>query len=139
MTTATSSGKAKQQRSGQTARKSSAASSQTARKSTTASSQTRSSQSSGAQSGSSRSQSHGTTVDLPFVTAQFHTPEIHLPTQKDLTSAADSVRSQLPSRSHAVFYGGLALGAAFSVIEWPVALAIGVGTALVSRSGEQES
>lgn len=77
---------------------------------------------------------NATTVELPFVTAQFHTPEIHLPTGQDLTSAARTVREQLPSREQGLFYGGLAVSAAFAVIDWPVAMAIGVGHALLSRS-----
>ena len=90
------------------------------------------------QAGSSGSSGHAgktheATVELPFVTAQFHAPDVHVPGREDLTSAANSVRSQLPSRDHALFYGALGLSAAFAVIDWPVALAIGVGTALVSR------
>lgn len=81
---------------------------------------------------------HGATVDLPFVTAHFHVPEIHLPTStQDFSSAADSVRAQLPSREHSLFYGGLALGTAFAFIEWPVALAIGVGHALLNRPQQE--
>ena len=76
-------------------------------------------------------------MNLPFVTANFHTPDVHLPSRQDVTSAAssaaDTVRSQLPSPGQAAFYGALGLGAALSVIEWPVALAIGVGNALLQR------
>jgi hypothetical protein len=80
------------------------------------------------------------TVNLPFVTAQFRVPEVHVPRQQDLASAADAVRSRLPSREQALFYGGLTAGAAFAIIDWPVALAVGVGHALVTRSrGKQES
>jgi hypothetical protein len=76
---------------------------------------------------------HGTTVTLPFVTAQFRVPEVHMPRQEDFASAAETVRAQLPSRNHALFYGGLTAGAVLSIIDWPVALAIGVGHALVTR------
>ncbi|GAB3290013.1 hypothetical protein [Parasphingorhabdus pacifica] len=79
----------------------------------------------------------GPTVELPFVTAQFHRPDLHLPGQQDVTAAVDTVRSQLPSRDQALFYGGLAAGAAFSFIEWPVAVAIGIGNALVTRNVRQ--
>ncbi len=78
-------------------------------------------------------QSGATTVDLPFVTAQFRVPEMRLPSGEDFNSAANSVRSQLPSREDSMFYGGLAAGAAFALIDWPVALAIGVGHAMLSR------
>jgi hypothetical protein len=78
-------------------------------------------------------QSRSATVNLPFVTAQFRAPEVHLPTRKDVTSAVDSARSYMPPRDQALFYGALTVGAALAVIEWPVALAIGVGTELVRR------
>jgi hypothetical protein len=39
----------------------------------------------------------------------------------------------LPSRKSLLFFGGLAATAVAGVIEWPVAVAIGVGTALASR------
>lgn len=94
--------------------------------------------SSGKTTSSSRSRSSkqdsGPTVELPFVTAQFHKPDLHLPGKEDVNSAVETVRSQLPSRDQALFYGGLAAGAAFSIIEWPVAVAIGVGNALVQRT-----
>ncbi|GAA4832644.1 hypothetical protein GCM10025787_09980 [Saccharopolyspora rosea] len=82
---------------------------------------------------STQQRGDGPTVHLPFVTAQFHAPHLRMPDQKDLTSAADAVRERLPSRDQALFYGALAAGAAFSLIEWPVALAIGAGNALVQR------
>ncbi|QUH02770.1 hypothetical protein HUO13_19910 [Saccharopolyspora erythraea] len=56
-----------------------------------------------------------------------------MPTRQDVSSAASTVRSKLPSPGQAAFYGALGLGAALSVIEWPVALAVGAGTALVQR------
>ncbi|MHA6799756.1 hypothetical protein [Bounagaea algeriensis] len=84
--------------------------------------------------------SYGTTVHLPFVTAEFHRPEMRLPDRQDFTSAAETVRAQLPSTKQTLFYGGLAAGTALSLIEWPVALAIGVGTAVVSSErGEQQA
>ncbi|CAM03078.1 hypothetical protein SACE_3807 [Saccharopolyspora erythraea NRRL 2338] len=60
---------------------------------------------------------------------------MHMPTRQEVNSAASSVRSRLPSPGQAAFYGALGLGAALSVIEWPVALAIGAGTAMVRRGG----
>ncbi|MFR9731614.1 hypothetical protein ACL03H_20495 [Saccharopolyspora sp. MS10] len=76
-------------------------------------------------------------MHLPFVTAQFHKPDVQLPGKKELASAADTVRAQLPEPGHALFYGGLAAGVALSLLEWPVALAIGVGTAVVG-SGDRK-
>ena len=94
----------------------------------------------------------GRTISVPYVTAQFHTTDVHvpgmsampslsdlgsglpnLPTRKDLNSAADSARSYLPSRERALFYGGLAAGTVFSLIQWPVAVAIGLATEVVTR------
>ncbi|TWF80353.1 hypothetical protein FHX44_116296 [Pseudonocardia hierapolitana] len=77
------------------------------------------------------------TVNLPFVTAQFRMPDLRTPTREDLQAAARGVRSLLPSqppsRKSMLFYGGLAATAAAGVIEWPVATAIGIGSALASR------
>ncbi|GAB2670774.1 hypothetical protein GCM10027271_33900 [Saccharopolyspora gloriosae] len=80
-------------------------------------------------------------MHLPFVTAQFHRPDVHLPAlpgKKEFTSAAETVRAQLPEPGQALFYGGLAAGVALSLLEWPVALAIGVGTAVVGRGDHGE-
>ena len=72
------------------------------------------------------------TVNLPFVTAQFRKPEINL------GSAVGAVRSLLPTPVGAVYYGGLAALAAFSVIDWPVAAAIGVGTEIARRGAAEQ-
>lgn len=73
------------------------------------------------------------TVNLPFVTAQVRTPQVRLPGRDHLDTAVRNVRSMLPSPPALLFYGGLAVTAALGVIEWPVAAAIGVGSALASR------
>lgn len=80
-----------------------------------------------------------TTVNLPFVTATFHRPEIHLPQipvpdRQQVLSAAQAVQPYLPSPGQVAYLGGLAALAVFEVVEWPVALAIGTGTALMGRS-----
>lgn len=54
-------------------------------------------------------------------------------------SAVSAAREQMPSREHAIFYGALGGAAVLSVIEWPVALAIGVGAALVSKRSQSTS
>jgi hypothetical protein len=66
-------------------------------------------------------------VRLPFVTAQFCVPEV------DVGSAVRVVRSWVPTPQRAVYYGDLAALVASSVIGWPVAAAIGVGTAIARR------
>ena len=73
------------------------------------------------------------TINLPFVTAVFRVPDVHAPTREDLDAAARGVWSMLPSGKSALFYGGLAATAVAGVIEWPVAAAIGIGSALASR------
>jgi hypothetical protein len=72
-------------------------------------------------------------VNLPFLTAQFRAPDVHLPSRDELAGVARGARSFLPSKGPALFYGGLAVTAAIGAIEWPVAAAIGVGTALARR------
>jgi hypothetical protein len=77
--------------------------------------------------------SRSATLNLPFVTAQFRAPSLHMPGRQDLGNAARGARSMLPSGKSMLFYGGLAATAALGAIEWPVAAAIGVGSALASR------
>ncbi|MBP2371810.1 hypothetical protein [Pseudonocardia parietis] len=72
------------------------------------------------------------TVDLPFVTAEFRAPQ--MPSRGDLDAAAHGAWSMLPSGKSMLFLGGLAATAVAGVIEWPVAVAIGVGSALAGRS-----
>lgn len=84
-----------------------------------------------------RSATHGTTVQLPFVTAEFHRPDVQLPGRAELEGAIGAVRKNLPPPEQMVYYGGLAALAVFSVIEWPVAAAIGVGTAVAQHAAAQ--
>lgn len=72
----------------------------------------------------------GTTINLPFVTAEFH--GLDAATRAQLTATAAIVRAQL-TREKMIFYGGLALGAVLDLLDWPVALAIGVSYELVGR------
>lgn len=74
------------------------------------------------------------TVNLPFVTATFRipeVPEVRMPNREDMDAAVQTVQPYLPSAQQAAYYGGLAAIAAIELIEWPVALAIGAGTAMV--------
>lgn len=87
-------------------------------------------------------------VNVPFVTpqirwAQFRVPEMRLPVSREnltgpLAGAASVVRSYLPPPQRTTFYAGLGLLGALSVIDWPVALAIGAGTVIAQRGREQE-
>jgi hypothetical protein len=85
------------------------------------------------------------TLDLPFVTAQFRAPDLHLPqvhvpsprlSREELGSAVQTARSYLPPPRELAYYGGLAALAAFEVIEWPVAVAIGIGAAVFGRRAQ---
>lgn len=80
------------------------------------------------------------TVHLRFVTAEFRVPHIHLPSlpvhipdRHELSSAVSSIWSRLPSPSQTAYYAGLGLLGALGIIEWPVVIAVGVGTALAYR------
>lgn len=73
-----------------------------------------------------------TTLNLPGVTAEFHRPE--LPGRKDIEGAVNGVREYLPSRTQLAYFSGLGLLGAFSVIEWPVVAAIGVGTVVAQKA-----
>ncbi|MCF6421408.1 hypothetical protein [Amycolatopsis tucumanensis] len=87
-----------------------------------------------------------TTVDLPFVHAEFRAPELHLPrvptprvpmpNRSELTSALGTVRSFLPPPRQLAYYGALGVMAAVELIEWPVAVAIGLGAAMAGRGAQ---
>jgi hypothetical protein len=80
------------------------------------------------------------TVRLPGVTAEFHTPEVHmphLPTPREVGRAAGAATSFLPPRERLIWYGGLGTAAVLGVIEWPVAVAVGAGTVIAQRALRQ--
>ena len=83
----------------------------------------------------------GASIPLPYVTAQLHTTRIALPSVPGTDQVAGTVaavRDRLPSPEKILFYGGLTAAAALSVIEWPVAAAIGIGPAAVQRGTTQD-
>jgi hypothetical protein len=73
------------------------------------------------------------TLNLPFVTAQFRAPDLQGLRRGRRGGTARGVQSMLPSPKAVLYFGGLAAVAALEIIEWPVAVAIGVGSALASR------
>lgn len=80
------------------------------------------------------------TLRLPFVTAYFHAPGLSapkLPNGHQVAEATRPVWSLLPSPKETLYFGGLAITAIAGLIEWPVAAAIGVGTAL-ARQGRPD-
>jgi hypothetical protein len=82
--------------------------------------------------------SRSATLEAPGVRAEVQPDK--LPGAGYVRSAVGTVREylpsqeNLPSREQAVFYGGLGALAIFSVIEWPVAVAIGAGTLVSQRA-----
>jgi hypothetical protein len=78
-------------------------------------------------------------LNLPFVTAQFRKPNLHLPQlgRREAGAAVGTVATTARSLSAAdiAYYAGLGLLAAVEVIEWPVALVVAAGTALARISG----
>ena len=67
------------------------------------------------------------TLDLPLVTATIRTPHFAIPA---VDAVANAAREHVPSRRNALFYAGLAGTAAVGLIPWPVAVAVGIGTAM---------
>ncbi|GAB3579599.1 hypothetical protein GCM10027445_48390 [Amycolatopsis endophytica] len=91
-----------------------------------------------------QAKSRTATVNLPFVRAEFRTPDVHLPKipvpdRDEVNAALHTARSFLPPPRQLAYFGGLGLLAAVELIEWPVAVAIGVGAAVVGRGkGDQK-
>jgi hypothetical protein len=48
--------------------------------------------------------------------------------------AKQTLARQLPPPERLAFYGALAAGAVFGIIDWPVAAAIGLGTIIARRA-----
>jgi hypothetical protein len=100
------------------------------------------------------------TVNLPFVTAEFRAPDVHMPSVglphpslaaipvvrrvptphvpeaagRQVTDAARVVRSYLPERGPLALFAGLGAAAATGIINWPVAGAVAAGTLVAQRS-----
>lgn len=75
-------------------------------------------------------------LNLPMVSVQVHRPHMHVP-HMDTSWAGRAMemgRSALPPPERLVYYGGLGALAIIGAIEWPIAAAIGVGTAIASRA-----
>lgn len=70
------------------------------------------------------------TLDLPLVTTTIRAPHFAIPA---VDAVAKAAREHIPSRGTALFYAGLAGTAVVGLIPWPVAAAVGIGTALAQR------
>lgn len=83
-------------------------------------------------------------ADSSSVTSWFGWVSENLPQSDELAEAGRSVREHLSSPGRIAYYGGLGALAALSIVEWPVVMAIGVGTVVaqqttVSGSGSPRS
>ncbi|GGL17670.1 hypothetical protein [Planomonospora parontospora] len=74
------------------------------------------------------------TLTLPMITLEFRPPQVGGREVGRVVGAARALLPALPSRERLAYYGGLGALAAFGLIEWPVAAAIGVGTVIARRS-----
>ena len=98
------------------------------------------------------------TVNLPFVTAEFRAPEVHLPSVphptwrsvplmgrlpqphvpeaagRQVSDVARVVGSHLPEREQLALFAGLGAVAVAGVIDWPVAAAVAAATVVAKRA-----
>jgi hypothetical protein len=78
--------------------------------------------------------SSGISVPVPIVIPRlkvYHPPVLG---PSSVGQAGRSVAGRLPPPERLAFYGGLGAAAVVGVIGWPVAAAIGVGTAIARRA-----
>jgi hypothetical protein len=69
-----------------------------------------------------------------MITLEFRPPQVGGREVGRAVGAARAFLPALPSRERLAYYGGLGALAAFGLLEWPVAAAIGVGTVIAQRS-----
>ncbi|QRP50421.1 hypothetical protein [Amycolatopsis sp. FDAARGOS 1241] len=79
------------------------------------------------------------TVRLPFGAPEVKLPRLALPARDEVTAVLDTARSFLPPPRQIVYFGALGVLTAVELIEWPVAVAIGVGTAVAGRGAESRA
>jgi len=107
----------------------------------------------------SRTKPKTATVNLPFVTAEFRAPDVHLPKSlprpslesvplvgriprphvpeaagRQLTGAAQVIGDHMPERSQLALFAGLGTVAVAGLIDWPVAAAVAAGTVVARRA-----
>lgn len=71
----------------------------------------------------------GTTIPIPV--PEIHTKRVSVPGK--MGQARRTMTGQLRPSGRLLFYGGLVAVAAFGVIDWPVAAAVGIGTVVARR------
>jgi hypothetical protein len=89
-----------------------------------------------AKTSAARTPDRGATLPVPVVTPHLKVYKFRLPSagMSYVADAGHVVAGYLPPPERLVFYGGLGVAAVFGVIDWPVAAAIGVGTAIARRA-----
>jgi hypothetical protein len=80
-------------------------------------------------------------IPLPFTGMRIPVPHLPVPSQHDVIVGAvrvsNVVRENTPSGDQLLYYGGLGALAAFGVVDWPVAAAIGAGVWIARRHGRE--
>lgn len=72
----------------------------------------------------------GATVPVPV--PELHTR--HVPVPETMGQVRQTLGRRLPPPDRLAFYGALAAGAVFGIIDWPVATAIGLGAIIARRT-----
>jgi hypothetical protein len=78
------------------------------------------------------------TVSLPVPVVVPHLKVLHVPApgmpHVSVSGAGHALADRVPPREQLAYYGGLGMMAAFGMISWPVAAAIGVGIAVAKHA-----
>lgn len=80
----------------------------------------------------------GRSMTVPLVGVKVPMDGVRVPgadvAKQQTLRAAETVRSHLPSMERMLYYGGLGTAALVGVLEWPVAVAAGVGVWVASHT-----
>ncbi|GLW08751.1 hypothetical protein Misp01_38810 [Microtetraspora sp. NBRC 13810] len=79
-------------------------------------------------------QRRGFTLDLPMLSLNVHRPNVSRQQVGSVVGTVAGTARSVLRPDHFLYYSGLAALAAFEVIEWPVAAAIGAGLIVAERS-----
>ncbi|MEO3867604.1 hypothetical protein ABGB18_02105 [Nonomuraea sp. B12E4] len=79
-------------------------------------------------------QGRGVTLDLPMLSLNVHPPNVSRQQVRNVVGTVAGTARSVLRPGHLAYYGGLTALAAFEVIEWPVAAAIGAGLIVAERS-----
>jgi hypothetical protein len=81
-----------------------------------------------------RANGNGVDVTVPVLTPHLRTVHVPTPGMSYVEDAGRVVAGYLPSPGRLAFYGGLGVAAVVGLLDWPVAAAIGIGTAIARRT-----